>query len=305
MSDFQKYISLERYGTAEVAGINLGVCHIFPKIDGTNSSVWYDPETGDVFAGSRNRKLSLEKDNGGFYQWVLHTDQKNLRDFVKQNPHLIVYGEFLIPHSFKGYRDDAWRKLYVFDIYDRETENFLSYDVYQPMLEESGIEYLAPLKVMNNPDLENLYKTLEQNKYLVKDEEERAGEGIVIKRYNYINKYGRTTWAKMVTSAFKEDNAKTFGGSILEGKNMVEQEIVDKYLTKEICDKVYHKIEVSENGFLSKHIPRYLETSFYDLVREETYSFIKDNNFPTINFKDLKHLSYEKAKEFRPEIFGK
>ena len=30
---FQKYMHLERFGTDEVDGINLGECHVFPKLD--------------------------------------------------------------------------------------------------------------------------------------------------------------------------------------------------------------------------------------------------------------------------------
>jgi len=35
---FMKYQHVERYGTDEVEGIELGETYIFPKIDGTNGS---------------------------------------------------------------------------------------------------------------------------------------------------------------------------------------------------------------------------------------------------------------------------
>ena len=56
---FRKYQHIERFGTMEVEGIELGLCYIFPKIDGTNSSVWLG-EDGQIHAGSRKRELSLE-----------------------------------------------------------------------------------------------------------------------------------------------------------------------------------------------------------------------------------------------------
>ena len=48
---FRRYQHLERFGTTEVQNIELGECYIFPKIDGTNSSVWI--ENGEIKADTR------------------------------------------------------------------------------------------------------------------------------------------------------------------------------------------------------------------------------------------------------------
>lgn len=40
--EFKKYQHVERFGTDETEGINIGKCYVFPKIDGTNSSVWLE-----------------------------------------------------------------------------------------------------------------------------------------------------------------------------------------------------------------------------------------------------------------------
>lgn len=34
---FKKYIHLEKYGTTETQGIELGTAYVFPKLDGTNA----------------------------------------------------------------------------------------------------------------------------------------------------------------------------------------------------------------------------------------------------------------------------
>ena len=60
---FSKYQHVERFGTTETNGIEMGMCYIFPKIDGTNSQLWF--EAGYLHAGSRNRELSLDNDNAG------------------------------------------------------------------------------------------------------------------------------------------------------------------------------------------------------------------------------------------------
>ena len=41
---FTKYQHLERLGTTEVEGIEVGEVYVFPKLDGTNASVWVDAE---------------------------------------------------------------------------------------------------------------------------------------------------------------------------------------------------------------------------------------------------------------------
>lgn len=49
-------------------------CVITEKIDGSNAQI-HVTEEGEVFAGSRNRWLTLEKDNFGFAAWVVeHKD---------------------------------------------------------------------------------------------------------------------------------------------------------------------------------------------------------------------------------------
>jgi len=59
--EFKKYQHVERLGTSEVSNIMVGDVYVFPKIDGTNASVWLDGR-GNICAGSRTRTLSLEKE---------------------------------------------------------------------------------------------------------------------------------------------------------------------------------------------------------------------------------------------------
>ena len=94
---FIKYPHIERLGTDEVEGITVGECHIFPKIDGTNASVWR--EEGELCAGSRNRKLSREADNAGFYEYVMTGIGHKFYDCFWTHDSWTLYGEWLVPHS--------------------------------------------------------------------------------------------------------------------------------------------------------------------------------------------------------------
>ncbi|MEO8298769.1 MAG: hypothetical protein ABI574_13280 [Burkholderiales bacterium] len=100
--EFTKYIHLERFGTDEVDGINVGDCHIFPKLDGSNASFWFDDE---FRCGSRNRVLTLGDDNAGFMAWALN--RGGLRSIAEAYPGHRFFGEWLVPHSLKTYREDA------------------------------------------------------------------------------------------------------------------------------------------------------------------------------------------------------
>lgn len=306
---FRKYQHLERFGTTEVQGIELGKTYIFPKLDGTNASVWLN-EKGEIQAGSRKRHLTLEADNAGFYAWV--KKQANLLAYLQENPTHRLFGEWLVPHSLKTYRQDAWRNFYIFDVAVNKTENeithkgddkvkYLSYDEYKPLLEEKGLNFISPISIITNANYEQLINQLNKNVFLIEDGK-GVGEGIVIKNYEFKNKYGRNTFAKIVTTEFKEKHSKTMGASEIKGKKMVEEEIAKEFVTTALVDKVYAKIE-NESGFNSRAIPRLLNTVFYDVVREDTWNFIKKHKNPSINFKTLQHFVFAEVKNKAPQLF--
>lgn len=296
---FKKYQHLERFGTTEVQNIELGECFVFPKIDGTNASVWIENE--QIQAGSRTRHLSLDKDNAGFLEWVLK--QKNILDYLKENPTHRLFGEWLVPHSLKTYREDAWRKFYVFDVVEDLEEDFkyIKYNDYKLLLEKHNIDYIPPIAVIRNSNYEQLVNQLMKNDFLIEDGK-GYGEGIVLKNYDFKNKYGRTTWAKIVTSEFKEKHAKVMGKSTIEGKKMVEEEIAEKYVTTAFCEKEFAKIE-NTDGWSSKMISRLLNVIYYEIVKEECWNFVKEHKNPVINFKTLQHFIFVKVKERLPRVF--
>lgn len=300
MKQFYKYQHLERFGTEEVLNIEAGTCYIFPKIDGTNASLWWN---NGLQAGSRNRHLTIDNDNGGFYEWAL--SQHYFADFFKEYPTATLYGEWLIPHSLKTYRKDSWKKFYVFDVVAHSQEGTPFYDRfedYKGVLDQFGIEYIPPLAKVTNCNYDKLIEFLNSNNYLIEDGK-GVGEGIVIKNYDFKNKYGRTTWAKIVTSEFKDTHRKEMGFGDVNMKSPIEQSIVDKYVTDALVEKVFEKIKLSNDGFNSRNIPQFLQTVYYDLVREDCWNFIKENKNPTINFSMLQHLCFAKTKQIKSEYF--
>jgi hypothetical protein len=294
---FIKYQHLERYGNTEVEGIEVGTCYVFPKLDGTNGSVWWDD--GALRCGSRNRELSPDNDNAGFMNAMVV--DKAINSLLDNNPYVILYGEWLVPHTLKTYNDDAWRKFYVFDVFDRNKERLLSYDEYSAPLIAAGINVIAPIAIIKNGTESHFTECLSKAHYLVKDGE-GAGEGVVIKNYDYKNKYGRQTWAKIVGNEFKAKHHLEMGAPVIGGE-IVEEKIAAKYVTQALVDKVEAKIVNEMDGWSSKYIPRLIHTVYYDLVTEETWNFVKEFKNPKVDFKVLSHYVTAKIKELKKELF--
>lgn len=287
---FLKYQHVERYGNNLVNGITNGVCYIFPKIDGTNSSIWL--ENGEICAGSRNRKLSLDNDNAGFYNSIIN-DTK-IKDFFIKNPNLRLYGEWLVPHSLKTYDKTAWNKFYVFDVCVGDELNYLHYGEYSKLLDEFDIEYIKPIKVIEYPNIDDLTECLNLNTYLITDN--GIGEGIVIKNYDFKNSHNEKKWAKIISSEFLE-NRKIKSKSIKIINDELEAVIADKFVTNALIEKEYAKVINENNGlFENKLISKVLNMVYYCLITEELWDILKEYKNPKIDFKVLKNKVFEKTR---------
>lgn len=306
---YRRYQSLKKFGGQETDGIEMGKSYVFPKIDGTNSQVWFDGN--EIHAGSRNRELGVtsKTDNAGFCKFAVSNEK--LKAFFLKHPDLRLYGEWLVPHSLKTYRDDAWRRFYIFDVIkehepensDDSNENFsyLSYETYKPLLDEFELDYIVPIGILKNASIDNYIHYLDKNGFLIKDGA-GCGEGIVIKNYDYVNRYGRIVWAKIVTNEFKEKHAKEMGAPEVE-RLMVEEMIAEEYLTEALIEKEMSKIIHLEGEWSNKYIPRLLETCFHCVVVEELWDAIKKHKNPTINFKALRNFCIGRVKKIKPELF--
>lgn len=298
MSKFVKYQHVEKFGTTETDNIEVGTCYVFPKIDGTNSSLWLGDD-GEIKCGSRNRELTIDDDNAGFCKWA-EEQAEVFTPFFEKHPDLRLFGEFLVPHTLKSYRDSAWRRFYVFDVV-REYK-YINYEEYQPLMEEFGIEYIPPLRIVNNGSYETFIDLLEKNDYLIEDGR-GVGEGIVIKNYLYENKYGRQTWAKIVRTEFKEKAHKTHGAPMVDGKRLDEDAIVEDFCTDEMIKKVYANIKSEKDGWSTKYIAELLGRVWHDLITEECWNFVKKLRNPKVDFKTLQCKVIIKIKETLPEVF--
>jgi hypothetical protein len=214
----------------EVEGIELGKVYVFPKIDGTNASVWLDDDDITIKAGSRNRELTFDNDNAGFFK-AIRSDYDNIHHYLYEHPTHILYGEWLVKHTLQTYEENAWRKFYVFDV--MVNDMYVNYDTYKEWLEEFSIDYIPAICSIANGASDKFHYQLENSNYLVKDGE-GLGEGVVLKNYDFVNKFGRTTWAKIVRSDFKASFHKIMGHPEMKGKDTTEIKIAEQYITSNL-----------------------------------------------------------------------
>lgn len=301
---FLRYPHLERFGNSGVQDIEFGVTHVFPKLDGTNASVWFDKR---VRAGSRNRELDTvnpgNKDNQGFAAYIHseHGTADKIRLFCYENQNYVLYGEWLVPHTIKTYRKDAWRRFWIFDVYDRAKGKFLPYEVYQPLMEDYGLDYIPCIKKFKNGSYDNFLHEAQNNSSFLLPEGSK-GEGIVIKNYDWTNKFQQVTWAKIVLNEFKDNFHKAMGASLQEIGSPA-QVICDFACTPHLIEKEYAKIVNEVGEWTSHYIPRLLHTVFHSVVTEELWDGLKKINYGSVNFQELKALCIQKVKQVKPELF--
>lgn len=142
---------------------------------------------------------------------------------------------------------------------------------------------------------------MKNNYYLVKDGC-GCGEGIVIKNYDFKNKFGRMTWAKLIRNEFKTSHSRK-ETTIKKTKNSVEQEICDKYVTDHLVEKVYAKIVNEMEVWKSEYIQRLMATVYYDLINEEMWMILLKFRNSVIDFKRLNALVIQKIKEIKSDLF--
>lgn len=310
MSTFHNYSKVERLEKEECDGILNGSCYIFEKIDGASTQIYLDTETREIAFGSRNRVLGIG-DNlisgdsfRGFANWVKENNVA-LSKFFHIHPDFILYGEWLIKHSIQ-YSPTAYNKFYVFDIYDSVNQKYIGIESHRSWqdLINLGIDFIPYDYWLENPTIDKLNEMLALPSFCGA----KYREGIVIKNYNFINKYGRQPYAKLLHETFKEVKSVK---KIID-PSAIELAIQTRYVTAARVEKICNKIKMSKpyvevvgdvhctkyHRLEMKDIPQVINMVWYDIITEDMNDILKRLKDPTINFKLLKKLVFDRAKEY-------
>lgn len=288
----KKYIDIERCKQKYAETFEKGEKIVVQvKIDGSNSSIAYDDTTDSLVAFSRRQKLSANNTLDGFWNFVQSLKTSTFKNVLGNR--YVIFGEWLTPHSVK-YPKEMYKNFYMFDVWDRETKQYLPQEESFKIFEKLNPYILEYVKTLYNGEFnswEETLKLLNKNIY----GESPCMEGIVIKRQDRLNSKSSNLpyYVKIVAEKFSEvhdsKKQKTIDPEAL-AKKEAEKELISTIVTPQRVQKLLFKF--IEDGVIpqdwdehnmkdiSKIIPRAV---YDDCVKEENEIVIQCENFGKIS----------------------
>ena len=283
--EMKKYIDIERVKESYKAAFKVGE-HIVvtEKVDGANASIRYDSETDSIICFSRKKKLNSENNLRGFFEFVQTLDKDIIKEST-ENGRYIIFGEWLVKHSIK-YPEEVMNKFYVFDVFDTETNEFVSWFIVKEIADKIGL-ILVPLiydgEFTSWDDLNHFVGKTALNAI-------PCGEGIVIKSQDRLdNKYSETpAYVKIVSSGMSEvqEQNKSAKAKKQDSDSAKYIEIVSTIVTEPRVRKILNKfiddgiipIDFDEKSFglIAKTVPKEV---YEDCLKEEPETVELVENF--------------------------
>lgn len=274
MKELKKYTDIIRYGRSDTEDVlKVGdYITITEKIDGANSSFRKDEGNPlGITMYSRNTILDESNTLRGFYNWCLEKI-KPIKE--KLNNNYIYYGEWLCQHKCV-YKKEMYKNFYLFSIWNVEKGKYESDKIVKLEAERLGLTTVPYFYEGKFISFEHLQQFIGKSQLT---EVPDTGEGIVVKNVNYINKYGKQCFVKLVTEKFAEIKKQR------PPKNPQKRELAIKLetvLTEARVEKILYKL-IDENIFkkedyyianmgaiLKITVPKILE----DVMKEEKELF--------------------------------
>lgn len=282
--EIKKYISIERlkdkYRTAFSKGELITVTE---KIDGANASVRYDETTDSLVGFSRNQQVSEKESLQGFFGFVQTRNKNEFKAVL--GTRYIIFGEWLVKHTVK-YPADAYRKFYVFDMWDTETECYCSHDMVVQTATTLNLN-LVPVFYVGAFESWDVIE-----KYVGRTEinAEPCGEGIVVKSQDRLdNKFsGTPAYVKIVSDDFTETKAHKTKKTDSERSDeyqadlQLAQTVVTKRRVEKLLQKFVESGKLPENydEHQLKEISRLLPKACYeDCMKEEPETAVRIKDF--------------------------
>lgn len=288
---YKTYPKIHRLGKEETDGLLEQEIIVQEKVDGANISIF--EHEGKVRCGTRTRMLPEDESFNGFQEAV--RSNLNLAMYFSRNPDHILYGEWLVKHTIT-YNEEAYKKIYLFDIYDTATGNWLPQEEVKEEAEFLGLEY--PHIFFKGKATEEQIK-----EFVGKSMIAPAGEGVVLKNPDFINKFGDHAYAKVVHEKFKESNAIVFGGNNKHSESYWEMYVVNKYCTTARVRKIMQKLQAETDRRLDmEHTSRVAGTCYHDMIQEEAWEIVK--KVPKLDFKKLQSFSHRKFIQIYHDILN-
>ena len=247
------------------------IVEVSEKIDGANSSFCIDTTKKiEVACYSRENEVTEQDHLNGFYEFI----KEEVAPYKKYlNENYIYFGEWLTRHRLR-YREECYNKFYLFDIYDKKNNKWLTAEERQKEVRDSLV-FIKALWVVPSTtityaefsrDFEIVKKIQKKMLYSINDNP----EGFVFKAYNKIYQ-DEPLFFKVVDPRFEEVKAtpKIKSNEVLLMESICTENRIDKIILKLLDKKVISDDDlfVENMGMLMKIIiPEVLK----DILEEES-----------------------------------
>lgn len=218
-----------------------------PKIHGTNASIVYFPN-GNIVTQSRNRVLSVEKDNHGFANFVVSLPPELFEAFPKRDVPIVVYGEWCGGSIQKGSSMAGLDKYFVvFDVWkgDEENGHWVSEDDVLKYFDAEILNHYNIYHIEQFPSymLEiNFNKPQMHQNELVYLTEQIESECPIAKVFGVDNAVGEGVVWKCVDEGFEDSKfwfkVKGEKHSVSKVKTLAEVDVEKLQSIEDFCDRV-------------------------------------------------------------------
>ena len=237
------------------------------KLDGSNGSFTFNDGKLEVF--SRRTKLDPENNLNGFYQYVhnfydglLNIEREEFKILLDNH---ILFGEWLVPHKV-CYAEYYLKDFYLFDIYEKDTKRYISYDGVKDIAEKFGFRtpevflYASPEDVptLNEEGIVKLAG--KSNMSSPKD----TGEGIVIKYLD--GKEEHEDYYKIVTDKFRELMNQKTTNKVNKNTSSVADHAITKARFEKIIFRAMDEGRLTEDDLVFEQFGKIMKECINDFV---------------------------------------
>lgn len=167
-------------------------------------------------------------------------------DEFKEYPDYVFFGEWLYRHKVK-YIQDAYRKFYFYDVYDKKNQKYLLQSEVRRLAYKLGLIYVQTFYDGKFISWEHCKLFMNKSNIAID-----KPEGVVCKNQTKINNpYSRTPFVlKIVNKDFAETMKKKekILDSEVEAEKLKAKDIVDQIVTRNRVEKMIYKLR--DEGYL-------------------------------------------------------
>jgi len=292
-----RYQHIERLGHADVEGLLDGEVIVQEKLDGANATVAIERETGRLVIASRNSAVSVAGDPPtgfrGLVEYVLGNDPLQVLAAA-----YIVRGEWLVPHSVKDYAPDTYKHFYVFDCQRYDTGEYVHPDEWLKVADELGCRYVPTVICLLDPTPAQIAELVVGPSALGAPKR----EGVIAKRYGFVNRFGRVTWGKVVGEDFQQRHKLSMGASRWDAP---ELRFVADVVTDGAVLKVVGKVsDLHGEPADVRAMEEVLGRLWHECAYEELIDWWIEKKVDILSLRQLKKAVYQRGRETALAFFN-